>query len=73
MAAPSDDARPPIGIRRWGDACFHPVEEEVPEGYIIGGVLIPRDEVMETREIDPNDPTPRPARVLRMPPKPPKP
>lgn len=37
---------PRIGIRRWGDGCFHPVEEEVPEGFIVNGMLIRRDEVV---------------------------
>lgn len=42
----------PIAIRRWSDPCFHVVDEVVPEGYIIGSVLIPRDEVVEARELD---------------------
>jgi DNA polymerase III subunit epsilon len=37
-----------LGIRREGDACFHPVEEEVPEGYIVDGILIRREDVVET-------------------------
>ena len=51
MTEPHEDDNPGIGIRRWGDACFHPVEEEVPEGYIVDNILIPRDEVMEVLNI----------------------
>lgn len=39
-----------VAIRRWGDSCFHWVEEVVEEGYIIGGVLISKDDVVEVRE-----------------------
>lgn len=38
-----------LGIRRHTDRCFHAVDEEVEEGYIVQGVLIPRDEVAEVR------------------------
>lgn len=38
-----------LGIRRHQDRCFHAVEEEVEEGYIVQGVLIHRDEVKEIR------------------------
>lgn len=38
-----------MGIRRPQDRCFHNVEEEVEEGYIVEGILIPRDEVTEVR------------------------
>ena len=43
---------PRLGIRRWGDGCFHPVEEEVPEGYIVDGILICRDEVLQVVDLD---------------------
>jgi hypothetical protein len=51
--SPEDEIEQPpdIGIRREGDACFHLVEEEVPEGYIVQGVLIPRDEVVEIVDV----------------------
>jgi hypothetical protein len=42
---------PEIGIRRWGDGCFHAVEEEVPGGFIVNGILIPRDEVVQIIEL----------------------
>ena len=42
---------PHLGVRRWGDACFHPVEEEVPEGYIVDGFLFARDEVCEVLDL----------------------
>ncbi|MCC5877197.1 MAG: hypothetical protein JJU11_13330 [Candidatus Sumerlaeia bacterium] len=38
-----------LGIRRHTDRCFHAVEEEVEEGYIIDGILIHKDEVAEVR------------------------
>jgi hypothetical protein len=40
-------AGPRIGVRRWGDACFHEVQEETPDGYVVEGFLIPRDDVWE--------------------------
>ena len=40
-----------LGIRRHTDRCFHAVEEEVEEGYIVQGVLIARDEVAEVRRV----------------------
>jgi DNA polymerase III subunit epsilon len=44
----SSEGSAQLGIRRAGDACFHPVEEEVPEGYIVDGILIRREDVVET-------------------------
>lgn len=41
-----------VAIRRWGDACFHYVDEVVEEGFILGSVLIPNDEVLEVREVE---------------------
>lgn len=41
-----------MGIRRAQDRCFHNVEEEVEEGYIVDGILIPRDEVVEVRRMN---------------------
>lgn len=38
-----------LGIRRHWDRCFHAVEEEVEEGYIVQGTLIPREDVAEVR------------------------
>lgn len=51
---------PRIAIRRESDRCFHAVEEVLPEGYIIGGVLILRCEVVDRIELLP-DGTPKPA------------
>ena len=39
-----------IGIRRWGDACFHEVEEVLEDGYIVQGIFIHKDDVVELRE-----------------------
>lgn len=36
-----------LGIRRACDRCFHPVEEEVPEGFIVDGILIRHEDVTE--------------------------
>ena len=47
-----EDEQPKLAIRRHHDRCFHPVEEEVPEGYIVQGVLIDRDEVAQVVEMD---------------------
>ncbi len=47
-----DEDDPRMGIKRWGDACFHPVEEVVPEGYIVHGILIPREDVREVIHLD---------------------
>lgn len=38
-----------LGVRRHTDRCFHAAEEEVEEGYIVQGVLFPRDEIVEVR------------------------
>lgn len=47
--SPEDHPGEQLGIRRHQDRCFHPVEEEVEEGFIVDGILIPRDEVAEIR------------------------
>lgn len=44
-----------LGIRRHTDRCFHAVEEEVEEGYIIDGILIHRDDVAEVRRCQDTD------------------
>lgn len=36
-----------LGIRRHSDRCFHAAEEETEDGYIVQGVLFPRDEIAE--------------------------
>ena len=41
---------PRLGVRRWGDEWFHPVQEEVPEGYIVDGFLFPREDVCEVMD-----------------------
>lgn len=41
-----------MAIRRWGDACFHLVDEVVEEGYILGSVLIPHHDVLEVRPLE---------------------
>ena len=41
-----------IGIRRWGDRCFHEVEEVLDDGYIVGGFFIRKDEVVAVRTWD---------------------
>jgi len=46
----SDDPR--LGVKRWGDTCFHAVEEVVPEGYIVDGILIAREDVREVIHLD---------------------
>ena len=48
---PQEDDQPKLAIRRHHDRCFHPVEEVVPEGYIVQGVLIDRDEVAQVVEL----------------------
>lgn len=59
-----------VAIRRWGDACFHLVDEVVEEGYIIGGHLISREDVLEVREVAPGQACPRkPVMELRLPPR----
>ena len=40
-----------IGVRRWGDACFHEVQEETPDGYVVEGFLIPRHDVCEVLDL----------------------
>lgn len=45
------DDQPPVAIRRWGDACFHLVDEVTEDGYILGSVLIPKEDVLEVREL----------------------
>lgn len=56
-------------IRRWGDACFHLVDEVVEDGYILHGHLIPHDEVLEVRTVDPGSACPRkPIMELKLPP-----
>lgn len=61
------DPSPCLAIRRLTDRCFHRVEEVVPEGYIVEGILIPHDEVVETRTTNTdgspkrNDSRPEPA------------
>lgn len=41
-----------VAIRRWGDKCFHLVDEEVEEGYILDGHLIRREDVVDRREVE---------------------
>lgn len=67
---PGADAGEPTrtrAIRRWGDPCFHRVDEEVEEGFILGGVLIPRDEVLEVIDVGPDEVCPRRVATLRLP------
>jgi hypothetical protein len=45
-----DDPR--LAVRRDTDRCFHRVEEQTPDGYIVEGVLFTRDEVAEVVELD---------------------
>jgi hypothetical protein len=60
--------QPQIAIRRWGDACFHLVDEEVEEGYILGGHLIAREDVLEVRTVAAGEACPRrPVAQLRIP------
>jgi len=49
---PQPEDRPGLAIRRYGDMCFHEVEEVVAEGYIVDNILIPRHEVLEVRRVD---------------------
>jgi hypothetical protein len=44
---------PGVAIRRLHDRCFHRVEEVVPEGYIVQGVLVAHDEVAQACLIEP--------------------
>ena len=56
-----------MAIRRWGDACFHRVDEVVEEGFILGSVLVPRDEVLEVIEVGADEACPRRVAELRVP------
>jgi hypothetical protein len=47
-----EHSHPPVAIRRWSDPCFHVVDEVVEEGYILGSVLVPHEDVVETRVLD---------------------
>lgn len=50
---PHDDEDPNLAIRRHTDRCFFKVEEVVEgEGYIVEGILIPLDDIAETRHDD---------------------
>jgi hypothetical protein len=49
-AGDGDDPR--LAIRRHSDRCFHRVEERVPEGYIVQGILIANDDVAEVIPLD---------------------
>ena len=52
-----------IGVRRWGDRCYHEVEEEFDDGYIVDGIFIDRADVVDTVAWDDADdaPTCRPS------------
>ncbi len=41
------ESSPRIAVRRWGDDWYHPVQREVPEGYIVDGFLFPHEDVLE--------------------------
>jgi hypothetical protein len=43
-----------IGIRRWGDGCFHEVED-LEDGYVVEGYFIRWDQVVEVRTWDDGD------------------
>lgn len=51
------DGTPCLAVRRHTDRCFFAAEEAVPGpdgalvGYVVEGVLIPLDEIAETRPI----------------------
>jgi hypothetical protein len=49
--AGSETGEPPVGmaVRRYGDRCFHAVEEIVKEGYIVEGILFAHEDVAEVR------------------------
>lgn len=51
---PATDGAPRRAIRRWGDACYHQVDEEVEEGFILRGILIPHDEVVDVIDLEAN-------------------
>lgn len=59
---------PQVAIRRWGDACFHRVDEVVEEGFILGSVLVSRDDVLEVIEVGADEACPRRIAELRLPP-----
>jgi hypothetical protein len=61
------DEQRQVAIRRWGDGCFHRVDEVVEEGFILGGVLIPRDEVLEVIELGAGEACPRRVMEMRVP------
>ena len=49
-----DPDDPRLAIRRHHDRCFHRVEEIVPGGYIVEGIMIDHDDVAERRQLDAN-------------------
>jgi hypothetical protein len=59
-----------LAIRRHTDRCFHRVEEVIEGklgGYIVDGILIPREDVAEVVELDADgSPLPRCARNDEM-------
>lgn len=59
----------PVAIRRWGDACFHAIDEVVEEGYILHGHLISHDDVVEVRRIENGETCPRRPVVELKPPR----
>ena len=47
-----------LGIRRWGDRCFHKVDEERDDGYVVQGFFIHRDDVEDVVKWDDQGDTP---------------
>lgn len=71
MPSPADHTPPDpsrqVAIRRWGDACFHRVDEVVEEGFILGSVLVSRDDVLEVIDVGSDEVCPRRIAELRLP------
>lgn len=47
-----DDSTRRLAVRRRTDRCFFEVEEVVPGGYVVEGVMIDADDVVEMIRLD---------------------
>ena len=46
-----EDMAPGLAIRRHTDRCFFEVEEKVPGGYILEGIMVSEENVAEVRSL----------------------